>query len=104
MKKTINFKLNGKPVTLDVDSERKLIWVLRVDLGLTGTKYGCGESYCGACTVIVNNKAVLFIFLRVRIKRIVRRIVEVRSSRQRGAHDRGAGRPGQAPSITGGLR
>jgi carbon-monoxide dehydrogenase small subunit len=40
-----------------VDSERKLIWVLRVDLGLTGTKYGCGESYCGACTVIVNNNA-----------------------------------------------
>ncbi|HEY5124400.1 MAG TPA: (2Fe-2S)-binding protein [Ignavibacteria bacterium] len=57
MKKIIKFNLNGKPVTLDVDSERKLIWVLRVDLGLTGTKYGCGESYCGACTVIVNNNA-----------------------------------------------
>ena len=57
MKKTINFKLNGKPVSIDVDSERKLIWVLRVDLGLIGTKYGCGESYCGACTVIVNNNA-----------------------------------------------
>jgi carbon-monoxide dehydrogenase small subunit len=40
-----------------VDIERKLIWVLRVDLGLTGTKYGCGESYCGACTVIVNDNA-----------------------------------------------
>ena len=57
MKKIINFKLNGKPVSLDVESERKLIWVLRVDLGLTGTKYGCGESYCGSCTVIVNNNA-----------------------------------------------
>jgi carbon-monoxide dehydrogenase small subunit len=57
MKKIIQFKLNGKPVTLDVDSERKLIWVLRVDLGLTGTKYGCGESYCGSCTVIVNGNA-----------------------------------------------
>jgi len=55
MKKSIKFTLNGKPVTLDVESSRKLIWVLRVDLGLTGTKYGCGESYCGACTVIVNN-------------------------------------------------
>jgi aerobic-type carbon monoxide dehydrogenase small subunit (CoxS/CutS family) len=58
MKKTINFKLNGKPVTLDADGGRKLLWVLRTDLGLTGTKYGCGESYCGACTVIVNNDAV----------------------------------------------
>lgn len=57
MKKIINFKLNGKPVSLDVDSERKLIWVLRVDLGLTGTKYGCGESYCGSCTVVVNGNA-----------------------------------------------
>ena len=57
MKKIINFKLNGKPVSLDVESERKFIWVLRVDLGLTGTKYGCGESYCGSCTVIVNNNA-----------------------------------------------
>jgi aerobic-type carbon monoxide dehydrogenase small subunit (CoxS/CutS family) len=57
MKKTIKFKLNGKPVSLEADSERKLLWVLRVDLGLTGTKYGCGESYCGACTVIVNERA-----------------------------------------------
>ncbi len=58
MKKTIKFKLNGKPVTLDVDVGRKLLWVLRTDLGLTGTKYGCGESYCGACTVIVNDNPV----------------------------------------------
>jgi aerobic-type carbon monoxide dehydrogenase small subunit (CoxS/CutS family) len=57
MKKSIKFTLNGKPVTLDVESSRKLIWVLRVDLGLTGTKYGCGESYCGACSIIVNNSA-----------------------------------------------
>ena len=54
----IQFKLNGKPVKLTVDSERKLLWVLRIDLGLTGTKYGCGESFCGACTVLVNHEAV----------------------------------------------
>ena len=54
----IQFKLNGKPVKLTVDSERKLIWVLRTNLGLTGTKYGCGESFCGACTVLVNHEAV----------------------------------------------
>jgi len=54
---TIKFKLNGKPVELKVDGERRLLWVLRSDLGLTGTKYGCGEGICGACTVLINSKA-----------------------------------------------
>ena len=58
MEETVRFKLNGKPTTLSVDLDRKLLWVLRTDLGLTGTKYGCGESICGACTVLVNNEAV----------------------------------------------
>ena len=58
MKGTIKFKLNNKPVSLTVDGERMLLWVLRTDLGLTGAKYGCGEGYCGACTVLVNNRAV----------------------------------------------
>lgn len=58
MIETIQFKLNGKPVKINVDSDRMLLWVLRINLGLTGTKYGCGESYCGACTVLMNNEAV----------------------------------------------
>ncbi len=58
MMENVSFKLNGKPISLTVDSERKLLWVLRTNLGLTGTKYGCGEGFCGACTVLVNNKAV----------------------------------------------
>jgi aerobic-type carbon monoxide dehydrogenase small subunit (CoxS/CutS family) len=58
MKENIQFKLNGKPVSLAVDPDRMLLWVLRTDLGLTGTKYACGEGYCGACTVIVNGEAV----------------------------------------------
>jgi carbon-monoxide dehydrogenase small subunit len=58
MEETLRFKLNGKPVSLTVDGDRLLLWVLRTDLGLTGTKYGCGESFCGACTVIVNGEAV----------------------------------------------
>ncbi len=53
----VKFKLNGKPLELDVDGERKLLWVLRADLGLTGTKYGCGEGLCGACTVLIDRKA-----------------------------------------------
>ena len=58
MEKTIKFKLNGKAASLTVDSARTLLWVLRTELGLTGTKYGCGEGYCGACTVLVDNEAV----------------------------------------------
>lgn len=58
MKENIAFKLNHRPVQVTVDADRVLLWVLRTDLGLTGTKYGCGESYCGACTVLVNNVAV----------------------------------------------
>jgi aerobic-type carbon monoxide dehydrogenase small subunit (CoxS/CutS family) len=58
MKKTVRFTLNGRPKTLTIEDDRMLLWVLRTDLGLTGTKYGCGEGYCGACTVVVDGKAV----------------------------------------------
>jgi len=58
MVETIRFRLNGQPRTLETDGDRKLLWVLRTDLGLTGTKYGCGESLCGSCTVIVDGEAV----------------------------------------------
>ncbi len=58
MTKSVSFKLNGKPVTLETDPARTLLWVLRTDLGLTGTKYGCGEGACGSCTVVVDGKAV----------------------------------------------
>jgi aerobic-type carbon monoxide dehydrogenase small subunit (CoxS/CutS family) len=54
----VSFTLNGKPTRLSVNTERSLLWVLRDDVGLTGTKYGCGEGHCGACTVLVNNEAV----------------------------------------------
>ncbi len=57
MNETIEFKLNQKSLRLSADGERMLLWVLRSDLGLTGTKYGCGKGICGACTVLINNKA-----------------------------------------------
>ena len=57
MKTPITFALNGQPTTISVDPNRKLLWVIRTDLKLTGTKYGCGEAYCGACTVHVNGEA-----------------------------------------------
>jgi aerobic-type carbon monoxide dehydrogenase small subunit (CoxS/CutS family) len=54
----VSFTLNGKPTRVTVDENRMLLWVLRDDLGLTGTKFGCGQAVCGACTVLVNNEAV----------------------------------------------
>jgi len=56
---TVQFRLNGKSVTLKVAEDRPLLWTLRTDLALTGVKYACGEGLCGACTVLVNGEAVL---------------------------------------------
>lgn len=53
----VTFTVNGTPRTVDVPSDMPLLWVLRDVLDLKGTKYGCGESLCGACTVHVNGEA-----------------------------------------------
>jgi aerobic-type carbon monoxide dehydrogenase small subunit (CoxS/CutS family) len=54
----IRFRLNGQPAALDTDVRRPLLWVLRTDLALTGTKYGCGVGLCGSCTVMVDRRPV----------------------------------------------
>lgn len=51
-------KVNGAWLELDVEPEMPLLWVLRDELGLTGTKFGCGVSYCGACTVHIDGVAI----------------------------------------------
>ncbi len=56
--KQINFTLNGKPVSLEVQGQEPLLTVIRTYLELTGTKYGCGIGECGACTVLIDNEAV----------------------------------------------
>lgn len=53
----VSFELNGRAVSVDVDGATPLLWVLRDELGLTGTKFGCGVAQCGACTVHVNGQA-----------------------------------------------
>lgn len=58
MEETIRFKLNNKETELVTDPNRILLWVLRDHFGLTGTKYGCGIGFCGACTVLIDNEAV----------------------------------------------
>ena len=54
----VKLKINGKPVTVDVDGTTPLLWVLREQLGLTGTKYSCGMGLCGSCTVHIDGEAV----------------------------------------------
>ena len=54
----LNFLVNGDPVSLDTDPQRRLLDILREDLGLTGTKEGCSEGECGACTVLMDGEAV----------------------------------------------
>ena len=54
----ITIDVNGKKQTVQVDPDTPLLWVLRDTLGLTGTKFGCGMSLCGACTVHVNGEAI----------------------------------------------
>ncbi len=58
MAQMVKFQLNGETVSLDAEDNRTLLWALRTDAGVTGPKYGCGEGLCGACTVLVDGKAV----------------------------------------------
>ena len=54
----VTLKVNGKTHTLDVEPDMPLLWALRDEIGLTGTKFGCGIAQCGACTVHINGTAM----------------------------------------------
>jgi carbon-monoxide dehydrogenase small subunit len=59
MSERISFRVNGRPVEVEAPPMKRLLDVLREELGLTGTKYGCGEGECGACTVRIDGEAVM---------------------------------------------
>jgi len=65
MEETIRFELNGKKAEMILDPNLTLLWVLRNKFGLTGTKYGCGMGFCGACTVLIEQESVRSCMLRV---------------------------------------
>lgn len=54
----VKLKINGKMIDVDVEEDTPLLWVIREQIGLTGTKYGCGIAQCGACTVHIDGKAI----------------------------------------------
>jgi len=56
MEQTISFQLNGKQTKVLVDPTETLLWVLRNQLGLTGTKFGCGIGFCGSCSVLIDDQ------------------------------------------------
>ena len=58
MKKSLEITINGNPVALKVEEEMPLLWVLRDELNMTGTKFGCGVAACGACSVLMDGIAV----------------------------------------------
>lgn len=58
MEETIRFSLNGEKTEIKTDPTKTLLWVLRNQLGLTGTKYGCGMGFCGACTILLDKEPV----------------------------------------------
>lgn len=58
MEQKITFQLNGKKTEATLDPSQTLLWVLRDHFGLTGTKFGCGEGFCGSCTVLIDDEPV----------------------------------------------
>lgn len=82
----VTFTLNGAPVTVDAPAEMPLLWVLRDLLGLKGTKFGCGISECGACTVHVNGRTTRSCQVRVETLRDRDQVVTIEGLSPDGSH------------------
>ena len=92
----LNFFVNGEPVSLDTDPQRRLLDILREDLGLTGTKEGCSEGECGACTVLMDGEAVhSCLTLAAQLNGAAHHLVPALQRRRVGGHllDKGEAKP-----------
>src|SRR5262245_66462908 len=67
MERISELNVNGAKLKIDADADRSLLSVLRDDIDLTGSKYGCGEGQCGACTVLIDGQAVRSCITKVRV-------------------------------------
>ena len=79
-------KINGELVDIEVDGSTPLLWVLREQLGLTGTKYSCGIGLCGSCTVLVDGEAVRSCAIPVSSFTSSREIVTIEGLSSDGSH------------------
>ncbi len=82
---TLTLHVNGLKREVDVEPEMPLLWVLRDVLGLTGTKFGCGASLCGACTVLLDDRSVRSCQLPVK-EAVGRRITTIEGLAEKGDH------------------
>jgi isoquinoline 1-oxidoreductase alpha subunit len=78
--------INGKPVDIDVEDSTPLLWVLREQLGLTGTKYSCGIGMCGACTVHIDGEAVRSCVIPVSAVSASQQVVTIEGLSSDGSH------------------
>ena len=80
-----NLNINGKEYRTDVAADTPLLWVLRDHIGLVGTKFGCGIAECGACTVLVDGKAVKYcVFIVSRVKSL--KVTTIEGLSEKGDH------------------
>jgi isoquinoline 1-oxidoreductase alpha subunit len=82
---TIRLRINGEKRDVDVDPEMPILWVLRDVLGLFGTKYGCGQALCGACTIHIDGEAIRSCVTPVR-RAVGREITTIEGLTKDGSH------------------
>jgi isoquinoline 1-oxidoreductase alpha subunit len=82
----VRLTVNGTTADIDVDPDTPLLWVIREQLGLTGTKYGCGIAQCGACTVHIDGEAVRSCSLPVREVKAGQKVVTIEGLSPDGSH------------------
>ena len=81
-----SLKINGKPMTVQAEPDTPLLWVIRDELGLTGTKYGCGIAQCGACTVHIDGVATRSCVIPASAMKATQKITTIEGLSANGSH------------------